>query len=121
MYRKPRLEDVEQTQTYADTVSAFAANFEMQLGIAGKVHGGCGVTRDLRLLAVTGAFGLRVENNIFPTWGVAGGMAGGISKVVMNFGTADEREIRPFSDDNVWSRGDMVRITLRVVEVGRLS
>ena len=79
-------------------------------GGPGQYRGGCGVIRDVRLLADIGTFGLRVENNIFPTWGVAGGMGGGTSKVVMNPGTGQEKEIRAFSDDNNWTRGDLVRI-----------
>ena len=79
-------------------------------GGPGKYRGGCGVIRDVRLLAPEGTFGLRVENNIFPAWGVARGMGGGKSRVVMNPGTAQEKEIRPFSDDNLWTSGDLVRI-----------
>jgi N-methylhydantoinase B len=79
-------------------------------GGPGKFRGGCGVIRDVRLLADIGTFGLRVENNRFPTWGVAGGMGGGTSRVVMNPGTSEEKDIRAFSDDNTWSRGDLVRI-----------
>ena len=79
-------------------------------GGPGKYRGGCGVIRDVRLLAEEGTFGLRVENNRFPAWGVAGGMGGGLSRVVLNPGTPSEREIRAFSDDNLWQRGDLVRI-----------
>ena len=79
-------------------------------GGPGKFRGGCGVVRDVRLLADEGTFGLRVENNLFPAWGVAGGLGGGLSRVVMNPGTPDEREIRAFSDDNHWKCGDLVRI-----------
>ncbi len=79
-------------------------------GGPGKYRGGCGVIRDVRLLAEEGTFGLRVENNRFPAWGVAGGMGGGLSRVVLNPGTPAEREIRAFSDDNHWKRGDLVRI-----------
>ena len=79
-------------------------------GGPGKFRGGCGVVRDVRLLADEGTFGLRVENNLFPAWGVAGGMGGGVSRVVMNPGTPEEREIRAFSDDNRWKYGDLVRI-----------
>ena len=57
-----------------------------------------------------GTFGLRVENNRFPAWGVAGGKAGGTSSVVLNPGCDGERQIRPFSDDNHWQAGDLVRI-----------
>ena len=79
-------------------------------GGPGKYRGGCGVIRDVRLLADEGTFGLRVENNRFPAWGVAGGKGGGLSRVVLNPGTPEEREIRAFSDDNHWKRGDLVRI-----------
>ena len=79
-------------------------------GGPGKFRGGCGITRDVRLLAEEGTFGLRVENNKFPAWGVAGGLGGGLSRVVLNPGTPNEREIRAFSDDNRWYKGDLVRI-----------
>ncbi len=79
-------------------------------GGPGKYRGGCGIIRDVRLLAPEGTFGLRVENNRFPAWGVAGGKAGGTSSVALNPGCEGEREIRPFSDDNPWQAGDMVRI-----------
>ena len=79
-------------------------------GGPGKYRGGCGIIRDVRLLAPEGTFGLRVENNRFPAWGVAGGKAGGTSRVVLNQGFEGEREIRPFSDDNPWHAGDVVRI-----------
>ena len=79
-------------------------------GGPGKYRGGCGVIRDVRLLADTGTFGLRVENSIFPTWGVNGGMGGGTSRVVMNPGTSAEKEVQAFSDDNIWSKEDLVRI-----------
>ena len=79
-------------------------------GGPGKHRGGCGIIRDVRLLAPEGTFGLRVENNRFPAWGVAGGKAGGTSRVVLNQGCENEREIRPFSDDNPWQAGDVVRI-----------
>ena len=79
-------------------------------GGPGKHRGGCGIIRDVRLLADEGTFGLRVENNRFPAWGVAGGMGGGMSRVILNPGTPQEREIRAFSDDNHWKRGDLVRI-----------
>jgi N-methylhydantoinase B len=79
-------------------------------GGPGKYRGGCGIIRDVRILADEGTFGLRVENNIFPTWGVAGGMGGGTSRVVMNPGTPQEKAVRAFSDDNVWKKGDLVRV-----------
>ena len=79
-------------------------------GGPGKYRGGCGIIRDVRLLASEGTFGLRVENNRFPAWGVAGGKAGGTSMVTLNPGREDEREVPPFSDDNPWQAGDLVRI-----------
>ena len=79
-------------------------------GGPGKYRGGCGIIRDVRLLAPEGTFGLRVENHRFPAWGLAGGKAGGTSRVVLNPGQPDERDIRPFSDDNRWVAGDLVRL-----------
>ncbi|MDE2938813.1 MAG: hydantoinase B/oxoprolinase family protein [Chloroflexota bacterium] len=79
-------------------------------GGPGKYRGGCGIIRDVRLLASEGTFGLRVENHRFPAWGVAGGKAGGTSRVVLNPGCDNERDIRPFSDDNHWQAGDLVRL-----------
>ena len=64
----------------------------------------------MRLLAPEGTFGLRVENNRFPAWVAAGGKAGGTSSNVLNPGCETEKEIRPFSDDNPWPAGDLVRI-----------
>jgi N-methylhydantoinase B len=79
-------------------------------GGPGKYRGGCGIIRDVRLLATEGTFGLRVECNRFPAWGVAGGMGGGTSRVLLNPGDDKECVIKPFSDDNNWYEGDMVRI-----------
>ncbi|MCZ6873473.1 MAG: hydantoinase B/oxoprolinase family protein [bacterium] len=79
-------------------------------GGPGQYRGGCGIIRDIRLLADEGTFGLRVEHNRFPTFGVAGGMGGSTSRVVLNPGTPDEKEVKSFSDDNIWRKGDLVRI-----------
>ncbi|MCY4366561.1 MAG: hydantoinase B/oxoprolinase family protein [Chloroflexi bacterium] len=79
-------------------------------GGPGKYRGGCGIIRDVRLLAPEGTFGLRVENHRFPAWGIAGGKAGGTSRVLLNPGQQGERDIRPFSDDNRWVAGDLVRL-----------
>ena len=53
---------------------------------------------------------IRVECSRFPAWGVAADMAGGTSRVALNPGTPSEQEVRPFSDDNRWCAGDLVRI-----------
>ena len=37
-------------------------------------------------------------------------MAGGTSRVLLNPGTPNQKEVRAFSDDNVWQHGDLVRI-----------
>ena len=37
-------------------------------------------------------------------------MGGGTSRVVINPGTPQEKEIRAFSDDNIWKNGDLVRV-----------
>jgi N-methylhydantoinase B len=41
---------------------------------------------------------------------VNGGMGGGTSRVVQNPGTPQEKEVRAFSDDNIWKKGDLVRV-----------
>ena len=87
-----------------------------------KYRGGCGVIRDVHILADEGTFGLRVENNIFPTWGMAGGMGGGTSRIVMNPDTEHEKEIRAFSDDNLWSYGVVIDpVTMLVDDKGTQS
>ena len=47
---------------------------------------------------------------LVPGLGVAGGRAGGTSRVALKPGCEGAREIRPFCDDNSWQAGDLARI-----------
>ena len=79
-------------------------------GGPGRWRGGLGITRDLRIIADGAVIGIRMDNIRYPTFGVAGGMAGRPGRVIVNPGRADERLLKPLSEGNVLKRGDVVRI-----------
>ena len=79
-------------------------------GGPGLHRGGCGIVRDLRVVGDEAVIGLRMDNIRWPAWGVKGGMGGGAGRIVVNPGTADERELRPMSEGNKLKKGDLVRI-----------
>jgi N-methylhydantoinase B len=54
--------------------------------------------------------GLRMDNIRWPAWGVNGGMGGRPGRIVVNPGTATERELKSMSEGNRLERGDLVRI-----------
>ena len=53
---------------------------------------------------------VRIDSVKNPPWGMAGGMAGGVGRVVVNPGTNHERLLQPLSDGNMLKRGDVLRI-----------
>lgn len=79
-------------------------------GGPGRFRGGCGIVRDVRVLSDEASFGIRLDNARFPAFGVGGGMGGRSGRVLVNPGTADERELKPMSDGNRLKKGDLVRI-----------
>ena len=79
-------------------------------GGPGLHRGGCGIVRDLRVIGDEAIIGVRMDNIRWPAWGVKGGMGGGAGRIVVNPGTADERELRPMSEGNRLKKGDLVRI-----------
>ena len=79
-------------------------------GGPGLHRGGCGIFRDVRVIADEATFGIRMDNVRYPAWGVAGGMAGRPGHVLLNPGTPEERRLKPMSDGSVLKRGDLVRI-----------
>jgi len=89
-------------------IEGYAMN--MDSGGPGLHRGGCGIVRDLRVVGDEAVIGLRMDNIRWPAWGVKGGMGGGAGRIVVNPGTADERELRPMSEGNKLKRGDLVRI-----------
>ena len=66
--------------------------------------------RDLRVIGEHAVIGLRMDNIRWPAWGVNGGMGGRPGRIVVNPGTANERELKPMSEGNRLARGDLVRI-----------
>jgi N-methylhydantoinase B len=79
-------------------------------GGPGIYRGGCGVVRDIRIIADEGILASRLENVIYPAWGVNGGHSGRAGGLIVNPGTPAERELKPLSDNNRLHKGDLLRI-----------
>jgi N-methylhydantoinase B len=79
-------------------------------GGPGFHRGGCGVVREIELLAEEAVVALRQDNILFPPAGVNGGHAGRPGRCVVNPGGPDERVLAPMSDGNVLKRGDRMRL-----------
>jgi N-methylhydantoinase B len=82
----------------------------MDSGGPGRWRGGCGLIREVEILAPEATVSVRIDSVENPPWGVAGGLAAGTGRCVVNPGRADERVLKPLSDGNVVRRGDVVRI-----------
>jgi len=79
-------------------------------GGPGRYRGGCGIVRDVRIIADEGILASRLENVTFPAWGVNGGHSGRPGRIVVNPGTSEERELKPLSDNNRLRQGDLLRV-----------
>jgi N-methylhydantoinase B len=79
-------------------------------GGPGLYRGGCGIIRDVRVLCDKAELGTRMENTKFPPYGVSGGRAGRPGKIVLNPGTAEERDIPQVGDGIQLKRGDLLRL-----------
>jgi N-methylhydantoinase B len=79
-------------------------------GGAGRWRGGCGILREYEILAEEALFGIRIDGVKNPAWGIAGGMAGGTGRVVINPGLPNERVLPPLSDGHRLVKGDILRI-----------
>ena len=77
---------------------------------AGRWRGGCGIVREYDILAEEGMLAVRIDSVKNPPWGMAGGMAGGSGRVLVNPGTNHERVLQPLSDGNLLKKGDVLRI-----------
>lgn len=80
-------------------------------GGPGRYRGGCGVVRDIRILAPGAVLSTRMDNVRFPCWGVAGGKAGRPGAFTLNPGTPDERVLPAIGDDIPLNQGDLLRVT----------
>lgn len=79
-------------------------------GGAGRFRGGCGIVREYDVLAEHAVLSMRIDSVANPPWGVAGGLAGGTGRAVINPGTDRERVLAPLSDGTVLRRGDTLLI-----------
>jgi N-methylhydantoinase B len=79
-------------------------------GGPGRWRGGCGLIREVEMLAPEATVSMRIDSVEHPPWGVAGGHAAGTGRCIVNPGRPDERVLRPLSDGNVVRRGDVLRI-----------
>jgi len=77
---------------------------------AGRWRGGCGIVREYDILAEEAMLAVRIDSVKNPPWGMAGGMAGGTGRVVVNPGSNHERILQPLSDGNMLQHGDVLRI-----------
>ena len=82
-------------------------------GGPGRFRGGCGVVRDVRVLA-PGVLSTRMDNVRFPCWGANGGLAGRPGAFIVNPETIRERSVPTIGDDIQLEAGDL----LRIVSVG---
>jgi N-methylhydantoinase B len=79
-------------------------------GGPGRWRGGCGVIREIEVLAEDSMLSIRIDSVDNPPWGVAGGQAGSGGRCVRNPGRADETELPPLGDGIRVKRGDVIRI-----------
>jgi N-methylhydantoinase B len=79
-------------------------------GGPGRWRGGCGLIREIEVLAPEAMVSMRIDSVEHPPWGVSGGQAAGTGRCVVNPGRPDERLLRPLSDGNIVKRGDVVRV-----------
>lgn len=89
-------------------VRAYAINPDT--GGPGRWRGGCGLVREVEVLAPEAMISMRIDSVANPPWGVAGGKAAGTGRCIVNPGRAGERVLEPLSDGNIVKRGDIVRI-----------
>jgi N-methylhydantoinase B len=78
-------------------------------GGPGLHRGGCGAIREIRVLCDRAELALRMENREVAPYGVAGGQAGRTGRIVLDPGTAGERELPALGDNVAVSRGQVVR------------
>lgn len=79
-------------------------------GGPGRWRGGCGLVREVEVLAEQAMISMRIDSVENPPWGVAGGMAARSGRCIINPGVPSERVLKPLSDGNIVYRGDRIRI-----------
>ena len=94
--------------SYPIRVRAYQINCDS--GGPGRWRGGCGIIREVEILADDCQFGVRMDNVRNPPWGVNGGMCGRSGRVTINPGTPDQQAFAGLVDGIALKRGDIVRI-----------
>ncbi|HZS83923.1 MAG TPA: hydantoinase B/oxoprolinase family protein [Stellaceae bacterium] len=79
-------------------------------GGPGRWRGGCGVIRELEVLAAEAMLSIRIDSVDNPPWGVAGGRSGRGGCCILNPGRETERHLPPLGDGILLHRGDVLRI-----------
>lgn len=79
-------------------------------GGAGKFRGGCGIYRDIRILADDIRLTVRSARQKFPASGMAGGKSGSLGAFYLNPGTSKEQKLRSTVSDVQLNTGDLLRI-----------
>ena len=77
-------------------------------GGPGYYRGGCGVVRDVRVLAPA-LLRTRMDNVRFPCWGANGGRAGRGGRIVLNPDGPSARLLPPLGEDIPVAAGDLLR------------
>lgn len=95
-------------QVYPVRVRRYAVNPDT--GGPGRWRGGCGLIREIEVLAPEAVLSVRIDSVDHAPWGTAGGLAAGSGRCVVNPGRAGERVVAPVSDGTIVRRGDVVRI-----------
>jgi N-methylhydantoinase B len=79
-------------------------------GGPGRWRGGCGIIREIEVLAPEAVVSVRIDAVANPPWGVAGGRSASGGRAVINPGTPQERVVPSISDGHKVRKGDIVRI-----------
>lgn len=79
-------------------------------GGPGRWRGGCGVIRDVEVLADQVVLSNRIDGVDYPPWGVSGGQAARSGRVVINPGGPNERVLPSMGDGAIVRKGEIVRI-----------
>lgn len=79
-------------------------------GGPGRWRGGCGVVREIELLADEAWLSTRMDNVDNPPWGLGGGRAARGGRFVLNPGGPGERELPRLKENIRLVRGDVLRV-----------
>ncbi|WP_103000259.1 hydantoinase B/oxoprolinase family protein [Sphingobium sp. SA916] len=79
-------------------------------GGPGRYRGGCGVIREIEVLADEVVISTRIDATVNTPWGIYGGQSGRPGRARVNVGRPDERVLDPLSDGTILRRGDILQI-----------